>query len=357
MASNPKILIIHNDIRPYREIPFRLLSKKYCVKFFITNPKFRSRIPDLDVISNLGWISFIKNLINSEIIITGDFCYFHTIIACLLGCFFQKKIIIFTETWNYPRSAIYKFSFFIHKVCANSANAIVFPGKRTKEYLIDYLKVNQSKLFKAPNTAIVKKNYNYKLPDKLNKIFNSKFTVLYMGRIVAYKGLDTILRAIKILEKKYPDIFLLYGSTGNFHRYIKELIEELNISNVYYFGKWGIREKYQLFSNADVVVMASTFRNNDVEQWGLVVNEAMSSKVAVICSDRVGSCPDLIKSKQTGLIFKAEDFKDLAEKIEILYINSDYKDDIAQQGYNLVMKNHNYQKFIQGFINAIEFVK
>lgn len=54
------------------------------------------------------------------------------------------------------------------------------------------------------------------------------------------------------------------------------------------------------------------------EGFGLVTVEYMHGQLGVIASDS-GACPELVTDKQTGLIFKSGDPKDLARCIERLY--------------------------------------
>lgn len=55
-----------------------------------------------------------------------------------------------------------------------------------------------------------------------------------------------------------------------------------------------------------------------VEQWGLVVNEAMAAGLAVLVSDRCGCAPDLVVEGQTGFVFHPGDADQLASLLETL---------------------------------------
>jgi glycosyltransferase involved in cell wall biosynthesis len=54
------------------------------------------------------------------------------------------------------------------------------------------------------------------------------------------------------------------------------------------------------------------------ETWGLAVNEAMASGLAIIASDKVGCAVDLVKNGDNGYIFKSEDLDDLTEKLRLV---------------------------------------
>ncbi len=69
-----------------------------------------------------------------------------------------------------------------------------------------------------------------------------------------------------------------------------------------------------LYRMADIFVLPSI---GPGETWGLSVNEAMASGLAVIVSDKCGCGADLVSDESTGYIFKAGDKNDLIKKLEL----------------------------------------
>lgn len=64
------------------------------------------------------------------------------------------------------------------------------------------------------------------------------------------------------------------------------------------------------YAAADVFVLPS---HGPQETWGLAVNEAMCMGKAVIASDHVGCARDLIRHRETGLVFAAGDVEALSQ--------------------------------------------
>jgi glycosyltransferase involved in cell wall biosynthesis len=60
------------------------------------------------------------------------------------------------------------------------------------------------------------------------------------------------------------------------------------------------------YALADAFIHAST-----VEQWGLVVNEAMASQLPVLISNRCGCAPDLVREGLNGFTFDPENVEDV----------------------------------------------
>lgn len=76
---------------------------------------------------------------------------------------------------------------------------------------------------------------------------------------------------------------------------------------VYLPGFRQIDELPRFYAHAGAFVHAST-----VEQWGLVVNEAMASGLPVIVSNRCGCAPDLVRDEVNGWTFDPFDTEGLA---------------------------------------------
>jgi len=85
-------------------------------------------------------------------------------------------------------------------------------------------------------------------------------------------------------------------------------------------GRWhglGFQNQQNLgrcYALADTLLLPSRAG----ETWGLVVNEALQFGLNVICSDRVGSAPDLVDGRPWGRVHRSGDAKGLAAAITSL---------------------------------------
>jgi glycosyltransferase involved in cell wall biosynthesis len=89
------------------------------------------------------------------------------------------------------------------------------------------------------------------------------------------------------------------------------------------------------------------------EPWGLVVNEAMTCGIPVLCSPKVGAAQDLVIEDSTG--FQCESVKDYEWHIRKLISN---RSKLADMGRNCreVIKNFSPQTCANGFVNALKRV-
>jgi glycosyltransferase involved in cell wall biosynthesis len=121
--------------------------------------------------------------------------------------------------------------------------------------------------------------------------------------MIERKGLDILEQAIKLVhDQSYKVELDIYGSGSLNLKY-----PDLPIS---YKGTLPYYEIQTAIAEHDILILPSRH-----DGWGAVVNEALFQKVPVIVSDRVGSkC--ILEACGAGLIFRNEDYRDLAEKIK-----------------------------------------
>ena len=150
---------------------------------------------------------------------------------------------------------------------------------------------------------------------KKNKVFkkNNKPAILFLNRIKKYKGIDIFLEAANILNKKgYGDIEFWVCGGGDELESMQKYAQELGLKNVTFFGRVSEEKKRELMQKAWIFVNPSS-----KEGWGIVNIEANYAGTLAVGSN-VGGIKDSITNGKTGLLFERENYKELAEKIEML---------------------------------------
>jgi D-inositol-3-phosphate glycosyltransferase len=148
--------------------------------------------------------------------------------------------------------------------------------------------------------------------------------ILFVGRIEALKGIDTLLRAIAILRAGCSDPPCLYlviiggdpddpGRENVEMERLKRIRTDLGIEDVVTF--LGAKDQDTLqyyYSAAEVVVMPSHY-----ESFGMVALEAMACGTPVIASE-VGGLAFLVRDGETGYHVESQNAQALAGKLSLL---------------------------------------
>lgn len=138
------------------------------------------------------------------------------------------------------------------------------------------------------------------------------FKLVFVGNLIARKGLDILMASIRTLNEKGFDLTLDVYGPGDPNQY------SFDESKVRYCGKIPFGNSQSVISKYDFLILPSRF-----DGWGVVVNEALMAGVPVICSNQVGANA-VIGKWQCGISFVSGDVSDLTIKLEDLLKNKEH---------------------------------
>lgn len=158
-----------------------------------------------------------------------------------------------------------------------------------------------------------------------------KKKILYTGRLLAMKGLHTLIEAIKIVLKETRDVHFIFAGDGrkNWVNLMKKIIPKENYS---FLGYVEYEKINKLYNKADMFVLPSL-----TESCPITLLEAMASGLPTISSN-VGGIPEIIENNETGLLVPPKNSKELAEKILFLINNRKLARKLSFNGRKLVEK-------------------
>jgi glycosyltransferase involved in cell wall biosynthesis len=163
-----------------------------------------------------------------------------------------------------------------------------------------------------------------KIPVAVNDIFFSASSnaakkrenyVLYVGRIVEYKGLDTLAKAIKELRVASNTELkcIMIGKDFGYRGKLQSLVDKLGITDLVEFIDHVPQNRLaNYYSSALVTVLCSL-----TEGFPLSLVESMAAGTPFVATP-VGAIPDLVNQSKAGLIVPVGDAKALADAIRQL---------------------------------------
>jgi glycosyltransferase involved in cell wall biosynthesis len=131
----------------------------------------------------------------------------------------------------------------------------------------------------------------------------------YCGRLIALKGLTTLVEAAKVLARRGRRLGIDIIGDGP----CRGVLEDLRCAgcDVRWHGAVQSEEVPRRLSNVAVLVLPTVTRDG----WGYVVNEALAAGRPVVISDRVGA-RELVVAGRNGFVFPARSAAGLAEALE-----------------------------------------
>lgn len=142
--------------------------------------------------------------------------------------------------------------------------------------------------------------------------------LVVVGRLVPYKRVDLVIRAVGLLADRQPDVSLRVVGTGGEMESLRALATQLGVADRVEFAGHVRRhvDVLRMVAEADVFVSAS-----EIEGFGIVVAEAMGLGVPAVVSD-IAVFREVTENGRGASLFRSGDAEDLADRVEALLADS-----------------------------------
>jgi len=168
------------------------------------------------------------------------------------------------------------------------------------------------------------KSYSLNLPD-------DSVLIGILCRFDPVKGLDTFIKAAKIVVERNQNVKFILGGDGPQRAHLEKSVKSMGISENVLFPGW-IKNAYEFMDSIDINVLTSLS-----ESFPYVILEGVLYKDATVSSD-VGGISDLIEDGETGFLFKPGDYKKLAEHLTELVNNPQLRKTMGDKIYDKASK-------------------
>ncbi|BAU66907.1 hypothetical protein STA3757_43130 [Stanieria sp. NIES-3757] len=244
-----------------------------------------------------------------------------TILALLFKPLGKWRVVIAYE--GSSPGVDYRNSFwrlFIRRLMVRFSDACITNSHAGKEYLTKILNADLHCVFAYP----------YEVPDAVSMLREQQLVqlplsqyqhpiFLFVGTITTRKGLNLLLEACNILQKRGCDRYtLLIVGDGEQRAELETYTQEKGLSErVQWLGKVDYEKLGIYFAKADVFVLPTL-----EDTWGMVILEAMVMGKPVLCSKWAGAS-ELVTEGENGYSFDPYEPEKLADLMFCLIENPD----------------------------------
>lgn len=229
---------------------------------------------------------------------------------------------------------------------------IVCNSEATKSWIIramPLLAIKLQVILNAVDTAAIAKHQHPKAGREQMGLAEDDFVVLLVGRISNRKGHELLIKAAELLRERGRDrvryVFIGDPLQGKEHlrdRLVKRITHSSVQGNVTLMSfRSDIESIWQV---CDVAVVPSS----EPESFGLVALEAMSARKPVIAAAHGGIC-EVIIDRETGLLFEPQSAVALADALESLANDKNYRAKLGESGYRRALTHFSIREFVQAF--------
>lgn len=157
--------------------------------------------------------------------------------------------------------------------------------------------------------------------------------IVATGRLVEVKGFEFLIRAVREVHARRPNVRLEILGDGPLRRDLMSLAAELGLSEIVEFaGGVNPEEVRARYAKADLFAMAGVRAEDGAEEGqGVVFAEAQACGLPVVAT-RTGGISEAILDGESGFLVEERDVDALAERIEWLVAHPESRATMGQAG-------------------------
>lgn len=154
----------------------------------------------------------------------------------------------------------------------------------------------------------------------------SKFVLLFIGRLVEKKGVSYLIKAMPEIVSKNKNVTLLICGDGPLREELEQLTEKWKLQEfVRFVGYVTGEKKIDYFSLSDCLIIPSLVtESGDTEGLPVVILEGLAAGKPIIASD-VGGVKDVIKDGWNGFLIEQRNPDQIAAKVLELISNGEMR--------------------------------
>lgn len=141
--------------------------------------------------------------------------------------------------------------------------------------------------------------------------------IVSIGRLVARKGSDQLIKAMPDVLQRFPKSKLLLVGTGNYQKRLEKLVRNLKVQDSVIFAgrvEHELLPDYYRLGDIFAAPCRSRYGGLEVEGLGIVYLEASACGVPVIAG-KSGGAPDAVLDGKTGLLVDGRDHREVGAAV------------------------------------------
>lgn len=173
-------------------------------------------------------------------------------------------------------------------------------------------------------------------------IGNDVYLVLYAGRLVGEKGVQDLIKAVRVLVSDY-NIRLMVVGEGSF----KERLRRMARGETLFIDPQPYEIMPKFYRAADLFVLPSYW-----EVQPLACIEAMATATPVVATN-VGGIPEVVEHGKTGILVPPGDLKALRKAILKFYKDPEFRKKIVENGLKFA-RERTWNKVVEETLRVYE---
>ena len=169
----------------------------------------------------------------------------------------------------------------------------------------------------------------------------NKRVVFHPARMGLGKGCDVSVKALRIIESKFPEVILVLAGTKKIIdwgatqkkdiAYIVELVDFFNLKENVLIDLYALGDMPYLYAASQVCIYPSSSQ----EPFGLTLLESMASKKPIVVTS-MGGMPEIVHNNINGFLVPPKNFEQLAKRTIQLLADEKLRKRLGSAGREMV---------------------
>jgi len=170
-------------------------------------------------------------------------------------------------------------------------------------------------------------------------------TVLCVGRLVSYKGIEVLIRALEGIKAR-----LWIAGAGPLESSLKNLAQQKGLADrIVFLGQVSDEDLVTYYHACDVFALPSI---TNAEMFGVVQLEAMACRKPVISTDLPTGVPWVNQHGKTGFVVSPGNAVELADAIRLLLSNSELREEMGEAGRRRVEQHFTSTRMAEAMLDV-----
>jgi len=263
------------------------------------------------------------------------------------------RLVALTHGHEVWWAKVWPFKFLLRRI-GSGLDVMTYLGSYTKGEIAKALKKkdHESLVHIAPGIDTVHFSPQGDLSELRKKLeIEGKRLIVSVGRLVHRKGQDTLVEALPLVIKEFPDTHLLFVGVGPHLEYIHKRAIELGVlSHISFVGRVPYDEIPQFIGLGEIFAMPSRSRlaGLEVEGLGIVYLEASACGLPVV-GGKSGGAPDALLEGETGFAVDGRNPADVAAAILRLLRDPEMGRQMGKRGREWIIENWEWKRWSREF--------
>ncbi|OGG93605.1 hypothetical protein A2609_00380 [Candidatus Kaiserbacteria bacterium RIFOXYD1_FULL_47_14] len=175
--------------------------------------------------------------------------------------------------------------------------------------------------------------------------------IVATARLVEWKGLDGIIRAVAILKKQFPDVRAVIAGDGPEEERLKALARELTVADCVVFpGRVSRAETWHLRKSSEVYVLNSLY-----EGLPHTVLTSFAARIPTVATDISGT-NEAVYHEKSGLLVSVGDDQALADAIARLFNDFELRTRVVAGADKILAEKFSWETHLATLLGFFESV-